>query len=302
MPQSACLIFNPSAGQAEVDQDLGTIRSSLEPIIDLDIHLTTPDCNANQLAREATEQGVEAVIVAGGDGTVSGAASVLVGTDIPLGIISQGTANAFAEALSIPDSIEAACQIILGGATRVVDTAHCNGQPMVLLAGIGFEAEMVDHTDEADKDRLGVLAYIFSAIQELRQLKRFEVEIETEDTVINASAMAVTIANTAPPTSILAQGPAGIVCDDGLLDLTIAAPQNLVGAIAASYDLLRSALGDNPSQRADIGYLRARQVKVTTNPSQKVVLDGEVMGTTPIEVVCVPSGLTIFTPRHNEVG
>jgi len=294
--RSACLIFNPVAGQGDPDQDLLTIRTLLEPEIDLDIRLTTPDVDADQLAREAVERGVHMIIISGGDGTLSAAAEAVVGTNIPLGVISRGTANAFASAMALPNTIEAACQTILQGTKKVVDAAICNGKPMVLLAGIGFEAEVVEKADRETKNRFGMLAYIMAGVQQLREFETFEAKIETEDKVITVTASAVTIANAAPPTSVLAQGPAGIICDDGLLDLTVVAPANPAGAIASAYHLLQTAFSGDAAERDDIGYLRARHIKVTTNPPQKVVLDGEIIGTTPIDVECIPGGLTLLVP------
>ncbi|MEP0880790.1 YegS/Rv2252/BmrU family lipid kinase [Trichocoleus sp. ST-U3] len=299
--RSACLIFNPVAGQSDPDQDLAKIRALLEPEIDLDIYLTTPEIDAAQLAREAVERGASTIIASGGDGTLSAAADALVGTNIPMGVISRGTANALASALGLPDTIEAACETILGGITRVVDAAYCNGKPMILLAGIGFEAEAVERADRETKNRLGMMAYILAGIQQLRQFNTFEVEIETEDKIVKLTAAAVTIANAAPPTSILAQGPAGILFDDGLLDLTVVAPSNVAGAIAASYHLLQTALSGSATERDDIGYLRARRIQVRTNPPQKVVVDGEIIGTTPIDVECIPGGLTLLVPLLEEL-
>ncbi len=301
MKRSACLIFNPVAGQSDPEQDLLTIETFLAPEIDLDIRLTTPEVDAGQLAQEAVERGVHMIIASGGDGTLSAAANALVGTNIPLGIISRGTANAFASALGIPDTIEGACQTILQGTTRVVDAAQCNGKPMVLLAGVGFEAEMVEKADRESKNRFGMLAYIMAGVKQLREFDTFEAKIETDEKVITVTAGAVTIANAAPPTSILAQGPAGIIFDDGLLDLTVVAPENRTGAIASAYHLLQSAFRGDAAERDDIGYLRARRIKVTTEPPQKVVLDGEIIGTTPIDVECVPGGLTILVPVTEEV-
>lgn len=297
MINSACLIFNPVAGQSNPDQDIEQIKSLLESAIALDIIYTTPEIDAAQLATEAIAKGVEAIIVSGGDGTVSAVAEAMIGSDIPLGIIARGTANAFANALGIPTQIEAACQTILAGSTEVVDAATCNGKPMILLAGIGFEAETVENADREAKNRLGMLAYILAGIGQLRNLEQFDVKIETEDRIIKTSAVAVTIANTAPPTSILAQGPAGLLYDDGLLDLTIVASANVMAAIAASYDLLNTARSGEPSHRDDIGYMRARKVIITTDPPQKVALDGEIIGMTPIEVECIPGALTIFIPN-----
>jgi YegS/Rv2252/BmrU family lipid kinase len=257
--------------------------------------------DAGQLAHAAVERGAEAIIASGGDGTLSAAAEALVGSTIPLGIISRGTANAFANALNLPDTIEEACHAILSGHTKVVDAAYCNGKPMVLLAGIGFEAETVENADRETKNRLGMLAYVVSGLKQLRELESFDAEIETEDQIIKVTAAAITIANAAPPTSVLAQGPAGVIYDDGLLDLTIVAPANARGAIAASFHLLQTALTGSAAERDDIGYLRAKRIKVTTTPPQKVALDGEIIGNTPIEVECIPQGITVFTPESPEI-
>lgn len=211
-----CLIFNPSAGQNDPEQDLAKIRALLEPEFNLDIRLTTEEVDADTIASDAIAQGASSIIAAGGDGTLSATAAALVGTNISLGVIPRGTANA---------------------------------------------------------------------------------EIELEDKVISVTAAAVTVANAAPPTSFLAQGPAGVIFDDGLLDITVVSPVSRAGAIAASSHLLRTALSKTvAAERDDIGYLRAKRLIVRTEPPQKVVLDGEVIGTTPIDVECVPGGLTIFVP------
>lgn len=292
--QTAHLIFNPVAGQGNAEQELDLIQTLLSEKFDLKTKLTTPDRDADELARESVNEGAEAIFVSGGDGTVSAAAAAVIRTGIPLGVIARGTANAFANALSIPTTIEAACENILKMQTKTVDVAFCNGRPMVLLAGIGFEAETVRLANREAKDRFGILAYVIAGLRQLRDLDHFEAEVETDDKVLSFTASALTVANAAPATSVLAQGPAGLVVDDGLLDLTIVAPANRTSAIAATYHLLQSALSGNPAERDDIGYLRSKRFRINTNPPQRVVLDGEMVGTTPIEVECVPAGLTVF--------
>lgn len=285
VPSRACLIFNPTAGQSNPEQDLEKIRSILELELDLDVRTTTPEVDADQLATEAVNQKFELIIASGGDGTVSAVAAAVMETDIPLGIIPRGTANAFANALGIPTSLEQACETILTGTVRVVDAAYCNGRPMVLLAGIGFEAETVKRADREYKDQFGMLAYMLAGLQELSELETFTAKLETEDKIITVTTAAVTVANIAPPTSVLAQGSGEIISDDGLLDVTIVAPDNVLGAIGAAYTLLQSAFQGDSVQRSDTGYFRTQKIKITTDPPQKVVLDGEVIGQTPIEPI-----------------
>ena len=301
MKRKVSLIFNPVAGQGNPEVDLETILSLLDSEIDLDVVITTAECKPGDLAKAAIDRGAEAIIAAGGDGTLSAVAAALMNTNIPLGIISRGTANAFANALDLPTTIPEACAAILAGDTKVVDMAWCNGLPMVLLAGIGFEAETVNLADRDAKNRLGMLAYVFAGIQQLHNLQQFEVEIELEDKIITVSAAAITIANAAPATSILAQGGSQVVFDDGMLDLTIVAPATPLIAIEIAFDLLSSTMLGEASGRDDVGFLRSKWFKVTTNPPQQVVVDGEVIGTTPVEIECIPNGLTVYAPQMEGV-
>ena len=299
----AHLIFNPVAGQGNPDQDLALIKRILEPQIQLNVILTQPGVEPGEQAKEAMKSGTDLVIASGGDGTISAVAAAVMETEIPLGVIPRGTANAFSVALGIPTNLNAACETILAGTTRVVDVARCNEVPMILLAGIGFEAETVEKADRELKNQLGVLAYILAGAQQIATQEVFEAQIEIEGKVSNFQSVAITVANAAPPTSILAQGWGEILVDDGLLDVTIGVEQSqdpnlasrLLGVNALA-DLFTSALIKKPTNRDDILCLRVPQIKISANPPQKVVVDGEIIGTTPVEIQCIPQGLTIFAP------
>ncbi|NEO31082.1 MAG: methylglyoxal synthase [Symploca sp. SIO3C6] len=300
----AHLIFNPIAGQGNASEDLKLIKQLLEPGMNLVVHVTTPEIAPEQLTQEAINDSADLIIASGGDGTVSAVAGVLVGTGIPLGIIPRGTANAFAVALGIPARlmpIRSSCQVILTGQTRVVDAAQCNGLPMILLAGIGYEAEMVEKADREAKNRWGALAYIMAGIQQFNEQELFETEIEIEEVVKKFQVGALTIANAAPPTSLMAQGSGKVIVNDGLLDVTIAAPEGELQAITAMVNLLGAALLKLPTNREDIINLQTKRVKVITDPPQKVVVDGEIIGTTPVEIECIPSGLTVVAPPVSEL-
>lgn len=295
----AHLIFNPISGQGNAEEDLKLIQDLLKPAMELVVCLTTPEISALQLAQEAIAAKVDLVIASGGDGTVSEVAGALIGSNIPLAIVPRGTANAFAVALGIPaylTPIRSACDVILSGNTRVIDAARCNDLPMILLVGIGLEAEAVDRASREAKDRWGVFAYITAGFQQLREQELFETQIEVDGQIQTVQAGAVTIANAAPPTSVMAQGLGNVIVHDGLLDVTIAAPQEQLRPLATMANLLGAALLNMPMNEQDFIALRARRIKVTTNPPQKVVLDGEIIGTTPVEIECIPNGLTVMAP------
>jgi YegS/Rv2252/BmrU family lipid kinase len=296
MTRSACLIFNPASGQGNPDRDLRLIREQLEPTFQLEIYQTTPEDNADTLLQKAIASSSDTVIVAGGDGTVSAVAQALIQTPKVLGILPRGTANAFAAALGIPSDLQAACGVLLHGTIRRIDTAMCNDQAMILLAGIGFEAETVERANREVKNQWGVLAYLLAGMQQLNQQELFATQIEIAGEVSQFQAGAITIANAAPPTSVLAQGFGQVIPDDGLLEVTIGTPDTTLKAIDAITDLMGAALAKTPTNREDIICLRTPQIQITTDPLQKVVIDGEIVGTTPIQVKCVPNSLSVIVP------
>lgn len=301
------LIFNPVAGQGNPDNDLALIRRILEPQVHLNVIFTKADQSPASQARAILDSGTDLVIASGGDGTVSDIAGVVMETGTPLGIIPRGTANAFAAALGIPVDIRGACETILAGNTRVVDGARCNGKPMILLAGIGFEADYVDRANRDLKNRLGALAYLLAGVQQLGEAENFEASIEIDGhgddpegvTKGSITTGSITVANAAPATSVLAQGFGQVLYDDGLLDITISTATTRLQGINTLTSLFASALVNTPTNREDIVRLRTAQLTIVTDPPQKVVVDGEIIGTTPVEIDCIPGGLTVLAPMAN---
>lgn len=294
----AHLIFNPVAGQGNAEQELELIRQLLQPHMSLHVHETTAETDPKELVQTALEQDADLVIASGGDGTISAVAGALIGTGIPLGIIPRGTANAFAVALGMPRllPVRNACQVILAGHQRKVDAARCNGIPMILLVGIGYEAEMVDLASRELKEQWGVMAYLMAGWQTLDEQDQFSAQIEAGGEIYDLQASAITVANAAPPTSVLAQGAGEVIYDDGLLDVTIAAAETKVQAITTMLRMLGAALVRSGTQQQNVVHGRAKTITITTTPPQKVVVDGEVIGTTPVKVECIPNGLTVIAP------
>jgi len=308
----AHLIFNPVAGQRDSTQDLLQIRQNLCPWMHLHIHFTSREVDADELAKQAIAVQPDLIIASGGDGTVSLVASQMLGTGIPLGVIPRGTANALSVAMGIPTTVAGACQLILAGTTRQLDAAYCNQHLMTLLAGVGLEAGMVGKATRELKNQWGVLAYLIAGWEQLGEQALFNAEVEMGGQIHQFPAFAVTIANAAPPTSVLAQGVGEVIFDDGLLDVTIitkpAAQQpTMRGKLQAARDLVNlygSALVKTKADLPNLYHFRTDRLKLTTNTPEAIVVDGEMVGDTPLEVSCLPAALTVVAPakrRPNSV-
>ena len=299
------LIFNPISGQGDPDIELAEIRRYLEPQFMLQIWKTQPGLDpaeqAEDLIKEISafdgEDGGDSIIIAsGGDGTVGAVASAIQGSDIPLGIIPRGTANAFSVALGIPTGLKAACTNLLLGNLRQVDVAICNNKPMILLAGLGFEAGMVDKANRKLKNILGPMAYIFSGARQIVDQKPFQATLQIDSKDYRVDASAITIANAAPATSVMAQGFGKVIPDDGLLDIIVASPKDTISGLSVLSSLAWSAVMSSNSNNNDLACFRADQIKIELNESQKLVIDGEILDAQHVMVTVNSRALQVVAP------
>ena len=189
------------------------------------------------------------------------------------------------------------CRNILTGNVRVVDGAMCNDIPMILLAGLGFEAGMVDAASRELKNKIGTLAYILGGAQQMITQQPFMCDVVVDGKEYNRlNTTAITVANVAPATSVLAQGFGSVTPDDGLLDVTISTAVDALGGLEAMANLLSAAVIRAPTQTDTLLCVRAQKVSVKCETAQKVVIDGEMFEFDDITFSIVPNGLSVLAP------
>ena len=115
-----------------------------------------------KLAKKAVADGAELLFIWGGDGTVQRCVDAVVGLDVELALLPAGTANLLANNLDIPINLEGALEVGLEGPTRQLDVGVVNGECFAVMAGMGFDAIMMDEADGEKKERFGRLAYVWT--------------------------------------------------------------------------------------------------------------------------------------------
>lgn len=164
-PRRYPLIFNPRARSQKGGKVFRFLRDHANRFA---VYATNHAGEARELAANLSEQGEPVVIAAGGDGTLNEVVSGLAGSDTVLGVLPTGTMNVFAREMGIPfDSLERAFQVIESGFEREVDLFEANGKPFVQMAGIGFDAMVIEETTWESKKALGPLAYLLAAVKVL---------------------------------------------------------------------------------------------------------------------------------------
>jgi diacylglycerol kinase family enzyme len=139
--------------------------------LDAEVELVSGgDCEVR--CRAVAERGDPLLIVGGGDGTISAAASALAGTETLLGILPLGTLNHFARDLGLPADLEEAAKLIASGKDRLVDIGEMNGRVFINNSAIGLYPLMVVDRD-LQRKRLGRSKRLAMIVASLRTLIRF---------------------------------------------------------------------------------------------------------------------------------
>ena len=199
-------------------------------------------------------------------------------------------------ALGIPTGVKAACTNLLLGNLRRVDVALCNNQPMILLAGIGFEAGMVDKASRELKNILGPMAYIFSGARQFVDQLPFQATMLIDGEQVQIDASAITIANAAPATSVMAQGFGEVIPDDGLLEVIIASPKDRISGLSVLSSLAWSALKSSNANHNNLACFRTKQIQLELKEVQKLVIDGEILDAQTVTVTVNPQALQVVAP------
>ena len=170
-------IFNPisgSYGQEKKRRLLNLIQEDPENIV----FETIQKDDEITLTQKAISLGAKRVIAIGGDGTINKVASMLNGTDIPLGIIPMGSGNGLAHHLKIPLNTRAAFKKSISGNTIKIDVCRVDEKSFVCTAGFGFDAFVADIFDKRKKR--GLLNYIIAVFISLVRYKPIEISINDE--------------------------------------------------------------------------------------------------------------------------
>jgi diacylglycerol kinase (ATP) len=109
----------------------------------------------------------DAIIAAGGDGTIRFAAEAAAGSSTPVGVIPLGTGNVLAHEVGLPREARAIARLLIDGEVRPVRTARVNERLFLLMAGVGFDGAVIDALDHALKNRIGKFAYVRPALRAL---------------------------------------------------------------------------------------------------------------------------------------
>jgi YegS/Rv2252/BmrU family lipid kinase len=251
---------------------------------------TLDECGV-ECVRDPKARDVEAVIAAGGDGTVVQTLPLAIERGVPLGIVPLGTFNDLAHTLELPMDIAAACEVIKSRRTRAIDLGRVNGVYYVNEASIGLSARIARRQTPDVKQRFGAFGLIAITLQGMRHASTIRVEIEYDGRKERFRTLQLTIANSGRFGGIIERADASI--DDGWLDLYSVEVRNWLQAAAVA----RKVIARDPRSGRGLRTRRSKAFHVLTQHAHRIAADGEPAGVTPAFFEIVPGALDVLVPQ-----
>lgn len=255
---------------------------------------------SSELLRHALELGIDAVVVAGGDGTVSLAVQELAATGVPLGIVPTGTGNDLATTLGLRDlDADGAADALIGGHTRTIDLARItrpDGSTSLFgtVLASGFDSKVNDRANRMRWPR-GHMRYNVAILVEFLRLRGipFDVELDMPDGSVERIVGDLVMATVGNGRTYGGGIP---ICpdadlEDGLLDVTLVRPAGRLKLLR----LLPRVYKGTHTTIEQVSTYRVRAVRLNS-PTVTAYADGDPLGPLPLTVEVVPAALRVFVP------
>jgi len=278
-------IINPIAGVKRKVKVVDELKRHLKADFTYGIDFTEHAEHATKLSQEAANQGAEAVIAVGGDGTINEVAKGLVGTTTCLGVIPMGSGNGFARHMEIPLKLQEAINCINRFRVQRIDTGLINDEVFLSTVGLGFDALVGKRFAEFGKR--GLWSYMQISTTEFFKFRAQSYQLRIDGKEMHTKAFLINFANVGQYGNNAWIAPNASV-NDGLLDVCILEefPHAMVGDII--FKLFNKQLDQSKYYQS----FRAKKIEVI-NPSLYHI-DGEPKESSTLEVKVVPNSLKVI--------
>ena len=292
------VIVNPYANRWAAKAAADTLQAALKAMkVPHELVFTEAPQHGIALAREAVEQGCDALVAAGGDGTINEVLNGLLQATppdeptLPFGIMPVGTANDFATMQQLPTEPVPAAEIMAKGRTRQIDAGEVNGRYFINNSAVAMEP-MVTIENIRMKRLSGEIRYMVALVKALAKLKAWQMEITWDGGGYTGPAYLLSVCN-GPRTGGFQMAPDAHF-DDGLFDFVFAPEVPKRKVVSVLLKLMRGEHVHDPV----VTYARTTNITLTSAPGTPIHADGELFSEseTAVSYRILPGKVTLLAP------
>lgn len=297
------VILNPYANRWGAKMRLPEVEAALKDAgLDYDLVLTNESKEGTAVAKTAVSQNYDAVIAAGGDGTISEVANGLITAvspnqpTLPLGILPIGSANDLAKMMGIPLDLSHAAALIAQGHTQQFDAGRIqyDGQTHYFDNNSAIAMEPMITLEHIKINRVsGEARYYLALLKGIIKLKAWQMSIKWDDGAYVGPTYLLSVCN-GPRTGGMMMAP-GALMDDGYLDIVLAPALPKTTVIKILLKLTKGTHTEHPA----ITFTRTKSLQITSEPGTPLHADGEILSESAKEIAydLLPEKLTMLVPH-----
>ncbi len=299
--ESAVTVFvNSVAGGGRARSYLKQIQKFFESFhVQAQFVMTNSATELESSAQTAISLGRRALFAMGGDGTFQALVNAAFGAEVLLGVLPIGGGNDFAAALGLPDDPLKAADALLRGEPRFVDLVRvrtAEGQTRLYAGGggIGLDAEAARYASGAYRRFPGRSRYIASALRALVGFVPLDVRVDFPGSDLipqEAKALVAAVLNSPTYGAGLRLAP-GATLEDGSVHVVLIEDIGTIGVLR----LLPRLMGSGELRTSRVKRWQVRKVRLTTQTPTVFHGDGEILGTTPVDIEVVPRAVQVLAP------
>ena len=280
------IIYNPNAGSAKIKKLL-KIKERLSLKSSVTIYDTQKPGDATSIAKRECKN-FDIIVAAGGDGTIN---EVINGIDIntKLGIIPLGTANILAIEAGIKNDVKSICKLIEKGNTKKIYISNINDKKFFLMAGIGYDGDIVHKMKPSLKKIFGKAMFGFLGLLEFFKLKKYNIKVETESETAFGNWVLIT-------NSKHYAGPYKITKSTSIFnDSIVCYVFNDLSRLGFLYYIFLIIFYGDLSRSKKVTKIISKNIKISSKEKINVQCDGEKYGNLPIEINFSSESVNLLT-------
>jgi diacylglycerol kinase (ATP) len=296
----AVVFYNSESGQSKFEKHRDMIHSHFRSLqIATTIHeIPKPLDELKIIVSQATDEGADLFIAAGGDGTASLIASTLIDTGKHMAILPLGTGNLLAKELNIPINFEKALQTITADKPHIIqmDTFRLDGRNFILNLSTGVSSIVMGETKAEEKKRFGVFAYFVNFVGQILGLKlhRFDIDYDGKKGSYRASEILIT--NSRETGLEPLEWADNVKINDGALDLFVIRAANIFEIAGLIISIFTKSQRMNPVIKI---FQISDKCRIESKTPLPVQADGDSIGKTPVEIKLNPQSLTVIVGKKD---
>ena len=292
------IVLNPASGRGrgarllpEIKRLLANAAENRSGALTWEVFVTKSPGDGIRLANKSAKEGADIVAAAGGDGTINEVVNGIAGTGACLGVMPLGTGNDFARCIGIGPGIEHAINTLVNGKRLSVDLGRAKERWFINAAGCGFDGAVADRVNRGFRFLKGTPAYIAAVLQTLIGFRPADYRLTLDGETRECRAMMCAISNGRSYGGGMMIAPDAEI-NDGLLDICIVGDMSKFEFVRSFPRVFKGTHVTHPK----VATARAKRVAIETDPGVPVLIDGEVIGETPVEFTIEPSAIEVMTP------